>query len=65
MPIYEFECKNHEPNPVRFDVIQNADEEHTACCPDCGQPAQRVWGPVVICFNGPGFHVNDYPSGKH
>uniref|UniRef100_A0A6M3J2H3 Putative regulatory protein FmdB zinc ribbon domain-containing protein n=1 Tax=viral metagenome TaxID=1070528 RepID=A0A6M3J2H3_9ZZZZ len=36
---YEFKCEEHG----IFKVKQSIHDEHTAYCPQCGKPAQRIY----------------------
>ncbi len=39
---YEFRCLEHGV----FEVEQPIESEHSATCPRCGEPAQRVFTPL-------------------
>ena len=61
MPTYEYQCDKCE---REFEVEQRITEDPLSDC-ECGGRGtlRRVIQPVGIVFNGPGFHVTDYPSG--
>ena len=56
MPAYEFKCHDCE---IHFEVFQRLSDDHEADCPDCHAPAQRVYTPVGVTFNGSGFYKTD------
>jgi putative FmdB family regulatory protein len=62
MPIYEYECGRcgH-----RFEVKQGFKDKPQAKCPECKEPARRVFQATPIIFKGSGFYVTDHrPSEK-
>jgi putative FmdB family regulatory protein len=55
MPDYRYRCNDCE---VMFNLTQDFDDNHDAApCPQCGQPADRVWTVPVIVFKGDGFSL--------
>ncbi len=60
MPTYEYKC----PKCGHFEVEQRITDDALTSCPTCGQPVKKlIPRKLSIQFKGPGFHVNDYPSG--
>jgi putative FmdB family regulatory protein len=60
MPIYEYKCARCG----RFEVEQRMTDDPLIACPTCGEPVKKmIPRKLYIQFKGPGFHVNDYPSG--
>lgn len=49
MMIYQFRCKEHG----LFEVQQPMDSNHKADCPECGQPAQRIYSPPKWYWDNP------------
>jgi putative FmdB family regulatory protein len=56
MPIYQYRCLNCS---RQFELKQSFDDKPIADCPGCHRIARRVFCPVPIIFNGPGFYVTD------
>ena len=56
MPIYQYHCLNCS---RQFELKQSFDDKPIADCPDCRGIARRVFCPVPIIFNGPGFYITD------
>ena len=58
MPIYAYKCFgcNHQ-----WEVLRLSIKEHDtdSLCPECGEPGEKVIGPVAAIFRGPGFYCND------
>ncbi len=61
MPTYVYKCKDcgHE-----FETVQRMSEDPLKVCPECKGKINRLLFAPGIVFNGPGFHVNDYPTSK-
>lgn len=61
MPTYEYRC-------IRcgdFEVDQPITDRPLAACPTCGAAVRKLMPRrLFVSFKGPGFHVNDYPSGN-
>ena len=60
MPIYAYRCTTcgHE-----FERLENSQTKTAVECPMCREKTLvSVIKPFAVQFNGPGFHVNDYPS---
>lgn len=49
MPLYDFKCNTCN------EVIE-VNENVQIACNTCGETMQRVWSPVGIKFNAPGFY---------
>lgn len=47
---------------MEFEVDQKMTDKPLEECIQCKGHVFRVIQPVGIQFNGPGFHVNDYPE---
>ena len=61
MPVYEYECGQcHN----RFDLRQGFHEEPQAVCPQCKEPARRVFYPTAVVFKGSGFYITDSRKNK-
>ena len=56
MPTYQYRCLTCN---RQFDVKQSFNDKPVADCPTCHGVARRVFCPVPIIFNGPGFYVTD------
>ncbi len=56
MPIYQYRCLNCN---RQFELKQSFDDKPVADCPSCHGIARRIFCPVPIIFNGPGFYVTD------
>ncbi|MHC1578441.1 MAG: FmdB family zinc ribbon protein [Dehalococcoidia bacterium] len=56
MPIYQYHCLNCN---LQFELKQSFDDKPVADCPRCHGIARRIFSPVPIIFNGPGFYVTD------
>lgn len=56
MPTYQYRCLNCS---RQFEVKQTFNDKPVADCPSCHGIARRVFCPVPIIFNGPGFYVTD------
>jgi putative FmdB family regulatory protein len=56
MPTYQYRCLNCS---QQFDLKQSFNDKPVADCPSCHGIARRVFCPVPIIFNGPGFYVTD------
>jgi putative FmdB family regulatory protein len=56
MPIYQYRCLNCN---LHFELKQSFDDKPIADCPSCHGIARRLFAPVPIIFNGPGFYVTD------
>ena len=56
MPIYQYRCLNCK---RQFELKQSFDDKPIADCPSCHGIARRIFSPVPIIFNGPGFYVTD------
>jgi putative FmdB family regulatory protein len=63
MARYDFTCPEHG----TFEhVCGMAEVEETEPCPECGQPAQRIFQvPAAIHFKGPGFYATDVTGRLH
>ncbi|MGA8849297.1 MAG: FmdB family zinc ribbon protein [Dehalococcoidia bacterium] len=56
MPIYQYRCLNCN---RQFELKQSFSDKPIADCPSCHGIARRIFSPVPIIFNGPGFYVTD------
>jgi len=56
MPIYQYRCLNCK---LQFELKQSFHDKPIADCPTCHGIARRLFSPVPIIFNGPGFYVTD------
>jgi putative FmdB family regulatory protein len=56
MPTYQYRCLNCN---QQFELRQSFNDKPVADCPTCQGIARRVFCPVPIIFNGPGFYVTD------
>jgi len=56
MPIYQYRCLNCK---LQFELKQSFHDKPIADCPTCHGIARRIFSPVPIIFNGPGFYVTD------
>ncbi len=56
MPIYQYRCLNCQ---LQFELKQSFHDKPIADCPNCHGIARRLFSPVPIIFNGPGFYVTD------
>ena len=56
MPIYQYRCLNCK---LQFELKQSFQDKPIADCPTCNGIARRIFSPVPIIFNGPGFYVTD------
>jgi putative FmdB family regulatory protein len=56
MPIYQYRCLNCN---RQFELKQSFNDKPIADCPSCHGIARRIFCPVPILFNGPGFYVTD------
>ena len=56
MPTYQYQCLNCR---LRFELKQSFSDKPIADCPGCHGIARRLFSPVPILFNGPGFYVTD------
>jgi len=54
---YIFRCIDHSYS-LMFEVEQRIMDEHTANCPICGKPAQRVYTPITHYFNDCLYHMD-------
>ncbi|MBX3086965.1 MAG: FmdB family transcriptional regulator [Cryobacterium sp.] len=56
MPTYSYRCTEcgHA-----FDIHQEFTDASLTVCPDCGGVLRKVFSPVGISFNGPGFYRTD------
>ena len=61
MPLYDYQCGKCS---HKFEMRRSFEEGASACCPQCNNPAQRVFSPVPIVFKGPGLYVTDYRKEK-
>lgn len=61
MPIYQYRCLSCD---LHFEVKQSFNDKPMADCPSCGGIARRLFCPVPIIFNGPGFYVTDSRAEK-
>ena len=60
MPTYGYRCpKGHE-----FEIWQSMTDDAAANCPECGEPARRLFFPAGIVFKGSGFYKTDSRSGN-
>lgn len=50
MQTYVFECSSCL---YTFEVKQNINSEHEADCPDCGEPAKRVYSVPEVRYDFP------------
>lgn len=60
MPTYDLVCRDCG---KKLSVIQAINEKLPERC-ECGGTLTQCYGVPSIRFVGPGFHVNDYPSGS-
>jgi putative FmdB family regulatory protein len=56
LPIYQYRCLNCN---LHFELKQSFEDKPIADCPSCHGIARRLFSPVPIIFNGPGFYVTD------
>jgi putative FmdB family regulatory protein len=56
MPTYQYRCLTCS---RQFEVKQSFNDKPVADCPTCHGIARRLFCPVPIIFNGPGFYVTD------
>jgi putative FmdB family regulatory protein len=56
MPTYQYRCLNCN---LQFELKQSFHDKPIADCPSCHGIARRIFSPVPILFNGPGFYVTD------
>ena len=56
MPTYQYRCLNCK---LQFELKQSFQDKPIADCPSCHGIARRIFVPVPIIFNGPGFYVTD------
>jgi len=56
MPIYQYRCLDCK---LQFELRQSFQDKPIADCPTCHGIARRIFSPVPIIFNGPGFYVTD------
>jgi len=56
MPIYQYRCLDCK---LQFELKQSFQDKPIADCPNCHGIARRIFSPVPIIFNGPGFYVTD------
>ena len=56
MPIYQYRCLDCK---LQFELKQSFHDKPIADCPTCHGIARRIFSPVPIIFNGPGFYVTD------
>jgi putative FmdB family regulatory protein len=63
MPVYEYYC---DECGCRFEEFREVKQRTVCPCPQCSQPARKVFRPVGIIFKGSGFHSTDYrkPDGR-
>jgi putative FmdB family regulatory protein len=61
MPTYQYRCLNCN---REFELKQSFSDKPIADCPTCHDIARRIFCPVPIIFNGPGFYVTDSRQGK-
>ena len=56
MPTYQYRCLNCN---LKFELKQSFSDKPVADCPTCHGIARRIFCPVPVIFNGPGFYVTD------
>ncbi|MBX3104911.1 MAG: FmdB family transcriptional regulator [Cryobacterium sp.] len=56
MPTYSYRCTECG---TAFDIHQEFTDETLTVCPTCGGVLRKVFSPVGISFNGPGFYRTD------
>lgn len=56
MPIYQYRCLSCN---RQFELKQSFNDKPVADCPSCHGIARRIFCPVPIIFNGPGFYITD------
>ena len=56
MPTYQYRGLNCN---LEFELKQSFNDKPIADCPTCHGIARRLFCPVPIIFNGPGFYVTD------
>ena len=56
MPIYQYRCLDCK---MQFELKQSFNDKPIAGCPACHGIARRIFSPVPIIFNGPGFYITD------
>jgi putative FmdB family regulatory protein len=56
MPTYQYRCLDCN---RQFELKQSFNDKPIADCPSCHGIARRIFCPVPIIFNGPGFYVTD------
>lgn len=60
MARYDYKCTSCE---TVFEVEHPMSERPEVKCPECGQPAERVFGTNGIVFKGSGFYNTDQRGG--
>ena len=60
MPMYQFKCKGQECQHDFRDLVPMTGPEPP--CPRCGGETKKLISAPAFKLEGPGFHVNDYPS---
>ena len=61
MPTYQYRCLNCN---QQFELKQSFHDKPIADCPSCHGIARRMFCPVPIIFNGPGFYTTDSRAEK-
>jgi putative FmdB family regulatory protein len=61
MPTYQYRCLSCN---RQFELKQSFSDKPVADCPSCHGIARRIFCPVPIIFNGPGFYVTDSREAK-
>ena len=61
MPTYQYRCLNCN---LQFELKQSFNDKPIADCPSCHGIARRLFSPVPIIFNGPGFYITDSRAEK-
>ncbi|NWF77607.1 MAG: FmdB family transcriptional regulator [Chloroflexi bacterium] len=56
MPTYQYRCLDCN---LQFELKQSFSDKLIADCPSCHGIARRLFSPVPVIFNGPGFYVTD------
>lgn len=57
MPKYDYRCT---PCDTVFEVDRPMSAKGDELCPQCNEPATKLFSPVGVAFKGTGFHNTDY-----
>ena len=56
MALYEYQCTVCT---TGFEIKRSFNDESAVACPRCQGRGRRIFSPVAIIFNGPGFYTTD------